>query len=415
MKNALRKYLLPSQPLLDDATRVQILKAITSLVAILALVEIPIFAFLLDPSLRWVVWNCIIFFIISCIVFVCLRFGYIRLVGILYASSITFASLFFGSLEAIITRPLGAQFVIPIVIIGFVVTFDVALIFACLIIIFLFLFPIFGHLDWSLWSILNITVITVVVFLMRHIAYLVQQLEISNQQEQQARYLVRYFQHELQNDVTGLRGLLPLARPLILRTTEPPSPIPAPADVMRHLQTTVDNLSNLLEELLIISREGALKPIQPEPVPVLPLLEQAQTMIRTRDRPRLAVSVDAPEDIIIAGSSFYLTLGVRAALQNALESLDQQPVTWPARIILSARIEDRRAIVRIEDNGLGFPDALLKLVKTARRTSEGRLATGWSTKTGCHGLGLRADRSDRCPAWWPAPIWEISPARSGRG
>lgn len=172
--------------ILDDATRARLLTTIARVIAALALIEIPLFAFLLGPELRWVTWVCVYFFLISALVNIAVKAGFISFAGFVYTASFI-VDVLVTDANSLVSRPVGVLLVLPIVVIGITTTFDVAAIFAGLIITFLVSLPFVAGISWSPWVIPNVGIIIIVVLLLWRITHLFEQLQESNRQLQDAQ------------------------------------------------------------------------------------------------------------------------------------------------------------------------------------------------------------------------------------
>ena len=145
---------------------------------------------------------------------------------------------------------------------------------------------------------------------------------------------------------------------------------------LQTVQTEVDRLSALLNDLLDLQRE---RPSSPSVQPVLPLLEHCMDLLgRQAAVQSVSISIDpANRNVRAAFDSHQLTQAMINLLLNALEA---SPDGGTVKIIISER--DHQVIIEVRDSGPGLD----------LEQQEHLFEPFYTTKTGGTGLGLAVSR-----------------------
>jgi signal transduction histidine kinase len=153
--------------------------------------------------------------------------------------------------------------------------------------------------------------------------------------------------HELRTPLTTLRGNIELLR------YDRPMGTKERADILADTQEEVERLIRLVNQLLVLARVDAGRPLRREPVPLKPLIDDVcrQTKLLA---PRRAITTEAMDDVTV--------LADRDALkQVVLILLDNARVHTPASatISVSVTLADGRVAIKIHDTGPGIAKDLL--------------------------------------------------------
>ena len=157
------------------------------------------------------------------------------------------------------------------------------------------------------------------------------------------RNFVADVSHELRTPLTTLRGNLGL----LSRT--PPIPAEDQTDILQDMVEESDRLIRLVNDLLALARADAGRSLAKAAVAVRPLMEEACRQARQLDRQR-QISLDAPEDLTIAGDRDAFKQVLLILLDNALKH-SQGAIQLSAR----AQGKDGPVELRVEDFGEGIP------------------------------------------------------------
>ncbi|HEX7587865.1 MAG TPA: HAMP domain-containing sensor histidine kinase, partial [Anaerolineae bacterium] len=178
------------------------------------------------------------------------------------------------------------------------------------------------------------------------------ELEASYRQVEQALQAQRRFvadaSHELRTPLTTIRGNIELLR------HEPPMEAREQADVLADARDETERLIRLVNQLLMLARADAGRPVRREPLAVKPLLE---------DVCRQAQLLAPQRTIECVADRATTALGDRDAFQQVLLILlDNALVHTPegARISVTADTDQQRVIIRIRDTGPGIAPELLE-------------------------------------------------------
>jgi hypothetical protein len=192
------------------------------------------------------------------------------------------------------------------------------------------------------------------------------------------RRLIADAGHELRTPLAVLRTELELA-------ARPGRSAAELRDSVGHAVHEVDRLARLADNLLVLARNDAARQIDPQPVPVQPLLVAAAVATRGRaSASSVDIVVDAPDDPVLLGEADQIRRAVDNLLDNALR------VAPPGSTIeLRAAVDDGCCTIEVLDEGTGFPpDFLPRAFDRFSRPESDRRSTA-----GGAGLGLAIVRS----------------------
>jgi signal transduction histidine kinase len=175
--------------------------------------------------------------------------------------------------------------------------------------------------------------------------------------------------HELRTPLTTIRGNLGL-----LRRTPPIDPAEQD-DVVGDIVTETERLMRLVNDLLVLARADAKRPLNRKPVAIRPLLEEVCQQAQILD-PQRIITGDS-EAATVTGDRDSLKPVLLALVDNALK---YTPATAP--IALTATSTDQQVTIRVSDTGPGIDPHLLPHIFD-------RFYRGDATRTeGGTGLGL---------------------------
>ena len=178
------------------------------------------------------------------------------------------------------------------------------------------------------------------------------ELEAAYRQVEQALQAQRRFvadaSHELRTPLTTIRGNIELLR------HDPPMDAREQADVLADARDETERLIRLVNQLLMLARADAGRPVRREPLAVKPLLEdvcrQAQLLA-----PQRAIECVADRAITALGDRDAFQQVLLILLDNALVHTPER-----ARISVTAGIDERRVTIQIRDAGPGIAPELLE-------------------------------------------------------
>jgi len=190
--------------------------------------------------------------------------------------------------------------------------------------------------------------------------------------QRRLREFVSDASHELRTPLTSMRGYAELLRRRPDLTAE------EVALSMRRIQEQTERMSVLVDDLLLLARLDQRPALVSAPVDLVDLAVEATDDIRVID-PDRAVSVRAPDQLVVAGDEQRLRQVVGNLLRNATV---HTPAATPIELVLDAHNGD--AVLEIIDHGPGIPagqgDAIFDRFH--------RAAPGRSRDRGGSGLGL---------------------------
>jgi two-component system OmpR family sensor kinase len=194
--------------------------------------------------------------------------------------------------------------------------------------------------------------------------------------EMKVRHFVADASHELRTPLAAIRGYAELTRPQ--RADSPP----VVAHAMDRVESAAERMSTLVEDLLLLARLDAGRPVQSEPVDLSELVVGAVSDAHAA-APDHTWHLDLPDEPVqVAGDRLQLHQVVANLLANA------RTHTPPGTVVsVSLRPEPvaRGGVeVAVRDNGPGIPEALRP--KVFERFARGD--TSRSRAAGSSGLGL---------------------------
>lgn len=207
---------------------------------------------------------------------------------------------------------------------------------------------------------------------------MLSELQAAYQQVEQALEMQRRFvadvSHELRTPLTTLNGNVELLR------RDPPISIEDRSEVLADMASESQRLIRLVNDLLALARADASLPLQSEPVPIRPIVEEVcrQARLLAPDR---EIACDATLDVIVLAQADALKQILLILLDNALKHTDEA-------LAVTSEVLDGCVAVSVRDSGPGIaPDLLPYLFERFSRgkASGGNLGTGPDAGTG---LGL---------------------------
>ncbi len=153
--------------------------------------------------------------------------------------------------------------------------------------------------------------------------------------------------HELRTPLTTLRGNIGLLQ------CEPPISAVDQADVLQDMVDETERLMRLVNNLLVLARADAKKPLRSEPVAVQPLIEDVcrQIQLLSLQRP---IVCQSNVTSAIKGDADALKQILLALLDNVHK---HTPVD--TTVTITASDTDDHVIIRLADNGPGIDPTLL--------------------------------------------------------
>ena len=198
-------------------------------------------------------------------------------------------------------------------------------------------------------------------------------LNARHDSEMRVRQFVADASHELRTPLASIRGYAELSR----RAPEPVPP--SVAHALGRVESAAQRMTELVEDLLLLARLDAGRPLEREPVDLTRLVVDAVSDAHAAG-PDHVWQHDLPEDAVnVAGDSARLHQIVANLLANA------RTHTPPGTTVRTSVAEtDGEVSVTVEDNGPGIPDALQPNV--FQRFARGEASR--SRAAGSTGLGL---------------------------
>jgi signal transduction histidine kinase len=182
------------------------------------------------------------------------------------------------------------------------------------------------------------------------------------------RRFVADVSHELRTPLTTLNGNVELLR------REPPISAEDRSEVLTDMASESRRLIRLVNDLLVLARADARRPLQSEPVPIKPIVEEVcrQARLLAPDR---EIACDAPPEVAAMGQADAIKQVLLILIDNAIRHAD-------GSITVAGDVLDKRVILKVRDSGPGIePETLPHLFE---RFSQGR-PSGEGDSTG---LGL---------------------------
>lgn len=196
--------------------------------------------------------------------------------------------------------------------------------------------------------------------------------------EARLRRFVADASHELRTPLTSIRGYAELfdhglaERPADLRTA------------MRRIESESTRMGVLVEDLLLLARLDQGRPLELEPVDLVPLASDAVTDARVLD-PSREITLQAPERCEISGDELRLRQVITNLVSNALA---HTPAGTPVEVVVSSEaangVAPGPAVLSVVDHGPGVPqEAATRIFERFWRSDPSRVRARGGT-----GLGL---------------------------
>ena len=170
--------------------------------------------------------------------------------------------------------------------------------------------------------------------------------------EHRLRQFLADASHELRTPLTSIRGYAELWRLSGGRVTAPgdhDEPVIDATTAMDRVEHHARRMSDLVEELLLLARLDEARPTERRPVDLAALAAEACDDIAAVD-PQRAVSLDAPDAVVVEGDPAHLRRALGNLTANALRHT-------PAGGAIAVRVtaEGPEASVVVRDHGPGLP------------------------------------------------------------
>lgn len=194
---------------------------------------------------------------------------------------------------------------------------------------------------------LQVTVTPLKSSLPGHTLLLFQNLTRLHRLETVRQDFISNISHELRTPLASLKAL---TETLSESALEDP---PAARRFLQRMETEVDSLTQMVAELLELSRiESGRVPLQFSPVAPGELIQQAVERLRLQaERVQLSVKIDCPEDLtMVRADEKRLEQVLVNLLHNAIKFTP--PGGW---IEVRARLQANQVLFSIQDSGVGIP------------------------------------------------------------
>jgi two-component system phosphate regulon sensor histidine kinase PhoR len=210
------------------------------------------------------------------------------------------------------------------------------------------------------------------------ILLLFQDMTRQQQIENLRRDFISNVSHELRTPLASLKAITETLQDGAL---EDP---PAARRFLDQMETEVDSLSQMVGELLELSRiESGRVPLEIKPTrPVDILLPAIERMHLQSERAGLTIDIDCPEDLpAVQADASRVEQVVVNLLHNAIKFTQSG-----GKVILSASLKDNVVVFSVQDTGIGIaPDDLPRIFERFYKADRARATSGT-------GLGLAIAR-----------------------
>ena len=177
------------------------------------------------------------------------------------------------------------------------------------------------------------------------------ELQAAYRQAEQAlqaqRRLVADASHELRTPLTTIRGNLSLLQ------REPPISSEDRVASLADMVEECERLMRLVNNLLVLARADAGRPLRIEPVLLKPLIEEVCRQAQHLDSGR-PIDTAGVRDVAVAANRDALKQVLLILLDNALKYTPAE-----GTIDITTMLEDERVVVSVRDSGVGIAPAVL--------------------------------------------------------
>jgi two-component system OmpR family sensor kinase len=203
---------------------------------------------------------------------------------------------------------------------------------------------------------------------------MLENIEVAFQEREATELRLRQFladaSHELRTPLTSIQGFAEL-----FRVSGDDAKVDLPT-ILRRIEEESARMKVLVEELLLLARLDQPRAAEREPVDLAVLAADACSDV-VATSPDRAVTLQAPEPVVIAGDEGHLRQAILNLLTNAVR---HTPASTPIEV--TAALSDGSALVTVRDHGPGLdPDALAHAFDRFWQADKARVGTG-------AGLGL---------------------------
>ena len=176
--------------------------------------------------------------------------------------------------------------------------------------------------------------------------------------------------HELRTPLTSIQGFAEL-----FRVSGEHARVDLPT-ILRRIEEESARMKVLVEDLLLLARLDETRPVERKPVDLAVLAADACSDAVATEGNR-AITLDAPEPVVVAGDEDHLRQAIANLVTNAVR---HTPPGTPIEV--SARLVEGAATVAVRDHGHGLdPSALAHVFDRFWRADNARVGAG-------AGLGL---------------------------
>jgi two-component system OmpR family sensor kinase len=165
--------------------------------------------------------------------------------------------------------------------------------------------------------------------------------------EQRLRQFLADASHELRTPLTSIQGFAEL-----FRLTGDGAQVDLPT-ILRRIEGESARMKLLVDDLLLLARVDQTRTAERAPVDLAVLAADACSDA-VASAPERAVTLDAPEPVVVAGDQGHLRQAVSNLMTNAVR---HTPAGTPIEV--SARLSNGSAVVSIRDHGAGLDDEAL--------------------------------------------------------